>query len=86
LGVTPKTILCFLLCLTIFKTSAQSVRAVLQPTITVSDLDRVLPFYTQTLPFELVGIQAVPASVIQNLFGLATPGTTAGWVTKRWIY
>lgn len=76
-------VISFWLCLIVFNTSGQSVRAVLQPTITVSDLDRVLPFYTKTLPFELVGIQAVSASVIKNLFGLTAPGITARIATLR---
>ena len=56
---------------------AQSAQMVVRPTVTVSDLDKVLPFYTQILPFRLVGIRDVPASVIQTLFGIRTPNTTA---------
>jgi catechol 2,3-dioxygenase-like lactoylglutathione lyase family enzyme len=76
-------VICFLLCLITFSSPAQSVRAVVRPTITVSDLDRVLPFYTKTLPFELVGIQAIPAQTIKNLFGLKTPGASARIATLR---
>lgn len=49
---------------------AQSVRAVLHPTVTVSTLEKVLPFYTKVLPFELVGIKTVSDPVLRDLFGL----------------
>ena len=63
--------------------SAQTVREVIRPTVTVSDLDRVLPFYTQTLPFELVGIQDVPSATIRDLFGITEAGATARIATLR---
>ena len=62
---------------------AQSVKEVVRPTITVSDLGRVLPFYTQTLPFELVGIQDVPSATIRDLFGVTEAGATARIATLR---
>ncbi len=68
---------CIFLSLAIFSANAQSAREVIRPTITVSDLDRVLPFYTKTLPFELVEIQTVPALTVRNVFGIKTPGASA---------
>ncbi|GAB4032429.1 VOC family protein [Spirosoma gilvum] len=82
----PKTYvwLTFLfLCSQAWTGHAQSVSEVIRPTVTVSDLDRVLPFYTQTLPFELVGIQTVPESVIRQVYGLKEPGITARIATLR---
>lgn len=49
---------------------AQVVERVQHPTITVSDLDRVLPFYTNVLPFKLVGTRTVTAGTVARLFGL----------------
>ncbi|GAB3642520.1 VOC family protein [Spirosoma arcticum] len=62
---------------------AQVARQVLHPTITVSDLGRVLPFYTQTLPFELVGIRTVASAPLTRLFALADSGATARIATLR---
>lgn len=62
---------------------AQVAQRVLFPTITVSDMDRVLPFYTQTLPFELVGIRTVAAAPLARLFGVTEPGATARIATLR---
>ncbi len=62
---------------------AQVARQVLYPTITVSDLDRVLPFYTQTLPFELVGIRTVASAPLTRLFALTDSGATARIATLR---
>jgi len=75
-------LLIFLL-VTVLSAQAQSVRAVLRPTVTVSDLEKILPFYTQTLPFQLIGIQGVPASIVQSLFGIQTPGATARIATLK---
>lgn len=72
-----------LLCLLVRSALAQSVSEVIRPTVTISDLDRVLPFYTKTLPFELVDIQAVPESVIRQVYGLNEPGITARIATLR---
>jgi catechol 2,3-dioxygenase-like lactoylglutathione lyase family enzyme len=83
LGFLAAIIFIFFLCLLAFDSTAQSARAVVRPTITVSDLDRVLPFYTKTLPFELVGIQNVPAQTVENLFGLKTPGASARIATLK---
>lgn len=62
---------------------AQVARQVLHPTVTVSDLDRVLPFYTQTLPFELVGIRTVNTGSLARLFTLTKPSVTARIATLR---
>lgn len=62
---------------------AQIAQRVLFPTITVSDLDRVLPFYTKTLPFELVGIRTVAVAPMVRLFGITEPGATARIATLR---
>lgn len=72
-----------LLLVSFVSAQAQSVQAVLRPTVTVSDLDKVLPFYTQTLPFQLVGIQNVPASVLASLFGMQNPNQTARIATLK---
>jgi catechol 2,3-dioxygenase-like lactoylglutathione lyase family enzyme len=73
----------FALSLLMLPGSAQTVKEVLRPTVTVSDLDRVLPFYTQTLPFKLVSIQDVPSAVISGLFGVKNAGATARIATLR---
>src|SRR5262245_7761845 len=39
--------------------------------LTVGDLDRVLPFYTNTLPFELKGISTASGSEQDALLGLS---------------
>ena len=63
--------------------SAQAVRRVLYPTITVSDLDRVLPFYTHVLPFEQVGIRTVSGPVLTRLFALPDPTLSTRIATLR---
>ncbi|MBO0932327.1 VOC family protein [Fibrella aquatilis] len=62
---------------------AQVVCRVLHPTITVSDLNQALPFYTQTLPFVLVGTRMVAAAPLARLFGGLDAGTTARVATLR---
>jgi len=49
---------------------AQVAERVMHPTITVSDLNRVLPFYTQVLSFDLIGTRTVAAAVAARLFSL----------------
>ena len=77
------TVFSFLVGIAPLNSWAQSATAVIRPTVTVSDLDRVLPFYTQTLPFELVGIQDVPGMVLRDLFGVKEPGATARIATLK---
>jgi catechol 2,3-dioxygenase-like lactoylglutathione lyase family enzyme len=43
--------------------------------ITVGDLDRVLPFYTNTLPFELKGITTASGRELDALLGLSNAKT-----------
>jgi len=62
---------------------AQVARQVLYPTITVSDLDRVLPFYTQALPFKLVSTRTVALEPLARLFGPFQPGKTARIATLQ---
>lgn len=62
---------------------AQSVRRVRYPTITVSDLDRVLPFYTDGLSFQLLGIRNVRGPVLTRLFALTEPGVSVRMATLR---
>lgn len=62
---------------------AQAVRRVMYPTITVSDLDRVLPFYTTVLPFEQLNIRTVSGPVLARLFALSDSGLSARLATLR---
>src|SRR5262249_10550854 len=48
-----------------------AVREVRAIGLTVGDLDRLLPFYTNTLPFELKGISTASGSERDALFGLS---------------
>lgn len=52
----------------------QSAIAVSQVNITVSDLDKLVPFYTQVLPFKLVGTYELKGEEAQQLFGMHDPG------------
>jgi catechol 2,3-dioxygenase-like lactoylglutathione lyase family enzyme len=49
---------------------AQLVTGVDSVGITVSDMDRVLPFYTNTLPFEVVSDQEVAGDEFEHLVGV----------------
>ncbi|ADB38534.1 VOC family protein [Spirosoma linguale] len=62
---------------------AQTVRRVLYPTITVSDLDRVLPFYTDVLPFQLLGIRTVQGPALTRLFALSSSNVSARIATLQ---
>ncbi len=64
-------------------TSAQVALRVVHPTITVSDLDRVLPFYTTVLPFKLIGVRSVGGPVLARLFGLSEAGVSARIATLQ---
>lgn len=76
------------LILTIFTTlsfyaQAQMAQQVLNPVVTVSDLDKVLPFYTKILPFELVGIRTVNHNTLAKVFNITNPLTTARIATLK---
>ncbi len=62
---------------------AQGTIRVLNPTITVSDLDRVLPFYTDVLSFQLVGIRDTKGPALARLFALPDSGVSARIATLR---
>ncbi len=72
-----KTILLIFLSSLSFFTQAQTAQRVLNPVVTVSDLDKILPFYTKVLPFELVGIREVNHATLAKLFNVNNPQTTA---------
>jgi catechol 2,3-dioxygenase-like lactoylglutathione lyase family enzyme len=78
-----RTILLILLSSLSFFTQAQTAQRVLNPVVTVSDLDKVLPFYTKTLPFELVGIREVNHATLAKLFNVNNPQTTARIATLK---
>ena len=62
---------------------AQTAQKVLNPVVTVSDLDKILPFYTQVLPFELKGIREVNHSTVAKMFNITNPETTARIATLK---
>lgn len=51
---------------------SQKARQVLHLTITVSNLDSILPFYTTLLPFSLAGIREVAPGTLKRVFGITT--------------
>lgn len=78
-----KTTLLILLSGLSFFAQAQTAQQVLNPVATVSDLEKVLPFYTKTLPFELVGIRDVNHATLAKLFNISNPKTTARIATLK---
>ncbi len=78
-----KTILLIFLSSLSFFTQAQTAQRVLNPVVTVSDLDKILPFYTKVLPFELVGIREVNHATLAKLFNVNNPQTTARIATLK---
>lgn len=78
-----RTILLMLLSSLSFFGQAQTAQKVLNPVVTVSDLDKILPFYTKILPFELVGIRDVNHTTLAKLFNVNNPMTTARIATLK---
>ena len=78
-----KKILLFCLLVLSVLSQAQTAQKVLYPVVTVSDLDKVLPFYTKILPFELLGIREVNHQMVAKLYNIANPATTARIATLK---
>ncbi len=57
-----------------FYLSGQSASAVSKVSITVSDLEEAVKFYTTVLPFEKVGENELKGKAIERLFGISDPG------------
>ena len=62
---------------------SQVARRVMHPTITVSDLDHVLPFYTTVLPFKLVGLRTAGGPELARLLALPDTGVFAQIATLQ---
>jgi catechol 2,3-dioxygenase-like lactoylglutathione lyase family enzyme len=78
-----KTLLVFFFITITFLANGQSTEKVINPVVTVSNLDKVLPFYTKTLPFELLGIREVSHNTLAKVFNIANPETTARIATLK---
>ena len=77
-----KNIFLFILFLPIL-VKAQTAQTVINPVVTVSNLDKILPFYTQVLPFELKGIREINHATVAKLFNINNPETTARIATLK---
>lgn len=64
------TLLIFLFLLHVFATSAQTVLDVSKVSMTVSDLDEAVKFYTEVLPFEKEADFELRGGKVERLFGL----------------
>jgi catechol 2,3-dioxygenase-like lactoylglutathione lyase family enzyme len=56
---------------------------VINPVVTVSDLDNSLVFYTKILPFELVGIREIDHVSVAKLFNISSPDTKVKIATLK---
>lgn len=77
-----KVLLFSLICFS-FLLKAQVVQKVLNPVVTVADLDKSLAFYTKVLSFELVGIRELNHTSVAKLFNISTPATKAKIATLK---
>jgi catechol 2,3-dioxygenase-like lactoylglutathione lyase family enzyme len=75
-----KNILILILLSINFYANAQKV---INPVVTVSDLDNSLAFYTKILPFELVGIREIDHVSVAKLFNISSPETKAKIATLK---
>lgn len=66
-----------------FFAKAQVAQKVINPVVTVSDLDKALPFYTQVLPFKLMGIRQIDHTSVAKLFNISNATTTARIATLK---
>jgi catechol 2,3-dioxygenase-like lactoylglutathione lyase family enzyme len=75
-----KNILILILLIINFYAKAQKV---INPVVTVSDLDNSLAFYTKILPFELVGIREIDHVSVAKLFNISEPTTKVRIATLK---